>query len=96
MIQRVLVRFKNKENTQCHLMINFSIKLDCFFLFSTGSTSKVPKDSEEEAFAKEALFTRHPNFNDYPIGNRNFKAQLEPKTMLFFCPKVGALEIVPS
>ena len=49
----------------------------CARVILTGSTSKVPKDSEEEAFAKEALFTRHPNFNDYPIGHKFYFAKMD-------------------
>jgi len=48
----------------------------CARVLLTGSTSKLPKGSEEEKFAKNALFNRHPNFVDYPYGHGFYFAKM--------------------
>jgi len=48
----------------------------CARVILTGSTSKIAEDSEEAKFAKEALFTRHPNFIDYPDGHHFYFAKM--------------------
>ena len=48
----------------------------CARVILTGSTSKLQEDSEEAKFAKEALFTRHPNFIDYPDGHHFYFAKM--------------------
>ena len=48
----------------------------CARVILTGSTSKIEEGSEEEKFAKDALFTRHPNMRDYPKDHKFYFAKM--------------------
>ena len=41
----------------------------CARLILSGKTTKVAKGTKEADFARESLFTRHPNMADYPNGD---------------------------
>ncbi len=43
----------------------------CAHVILTGSVSRVSANSTEEAFARKALFTRHPAMEDWPKGEEN-------------------------
>ena len=65
----------------------------CARVILSGSTSKVEKGTEEEAFAKDALFTRHPNFIDYPPGHKFYFAKMNIEHVCLLAWYGGATQI---
>ena len=43
----------------------------CAHIILTGHMIKLDEGSEEEGFAREALFTRHPAMDTWPSGDKN-------------------------
>jgi len=65
----------------------------CAHVILTGEFLKLDPDSEEEMFAKEALFSRHPIMPDWPAGHHWFFAKIEIRNILILDYFGGAVTV---
>ena len=65
----------------------------CAHVILTGSFVKLNPGSEEEQFAKEALFSRHPIMPDWPDGHHWFFAKLDISNILILDFFGGAVTV---
>ena len=49
----------------------------CAHIILTGHVTKVEANSTEEAFARDALFKRHPDMPGWPTGKKNEKKRFQ-------------------
>jgi len=65
----------------------------CAHLIMTGELVKLTPGSEEEAFAKNALFSRHPAMNGWPTDHGWFFAKIEIKQIQLLAFFGGAVTV---
>jgi len=67
----------------------------CAHVILTGEFIKLDPESEEETFARNALFTRHPIMPDWPAGHHWFFAKIDIQNILILDWFGGAVVTVP-
>jgi len=65
----------------------------CAHVILTGEFIKLKPESEEEAFARNALFTRHPIMPDWPAGHHWFFAKIDIQNILILDWFGGAVTV---
>jgi len=65
----------------------------CAHVILTGEFIKLDPESEEEKFAQEALFSRHPVMDDWPEGHHWFFAKIDIKNILILDYFGGAVTV---
>ena len=65
----------------------------CAHVILTGRFTKLTPGSEEEQFAKHALFSRHPIMPDWPDGHHWFFAKLDIVNILLLDFFGGAVTV---
>jgi len=65
----------------------------CAHVILTGEFIKLEPESEEEAFARNALFTRHPIMPDWPAGHHWFFAKIDIQNILILDWFGGAVTV---
>jgi len=65
----------------------------CAHVILTGEFIKLDPESEEETFARNALFTRHPIMPDWPAGHHWFFAKIDIQNILILDWFGGAVTV---
>lgn len=65
----------------------------CAHVILTGEFIKLEPESEEEEFARNALFTRHPIMSDWPAGHHWFFAKIDIQNILILDWFGGAVTV---
>jgi len=65
----------------------------CAHVILTGEFIKLEPESEEEKFARDALFTRHPIMPDWPAGHHWFFAKIDIENILILDWFGGAVTV---
>jgi len=65
----------------------------CAHVILAGEVIKVPQNSSEEAFAKEALFSRHPVMPDWPTSHGWYFAKLNITNVILLDFFGGAIDV---
>ncbi len=65
----------------------------CARVILTGSSSTIQEGSEEEDFAKEAIFSRHPNMIDYPKDHTFYFAKMNVEHVCLLAWFGGAVQV---
>ena len=65
----------------------------CGRVILTGTTSKIANGTQEEDLARDALFTRHPNMRDYPLGHEFYFAKMNIKHVCLLAYYGGAAQV---
>ena len=65
----------------------------CARVILSGTASRIHNGTEEESFASNAVFSRHPNMRDYPEGHEFYFAKMNVEHICLLAWFGGAKDV---